>query len=103
MDGQAVVEQIVLGRPVPELPVKLIVLLPAEVWLPAHVALIAASGETATARFTRCVQLCVADIDADAALLTPSRRRPSRPSRFSRTATAGPSSSPSPSTASPQL
>lgn len=36
MDGQAVPEQIVLGRPAPELPVKLIALLPAEVWLPGR-------------------------------------------------------------------
>lgn len=68
-DGQAVLAQIVLGRPAPDLPVKLIVQLPAGVWLPANVALIAPSGETVTASFTRCLQLCVADTDTDAALI----------------------------------
>lgn len=68
-DGQAVLAQIVLGRPAPDQPTKLIVQLPAGVWLPAHVTLTAPSGEAATATFTRCLQLCVADTDTDDSLI----------------------------------
>lgn len=63
-DGQAVLAQVVLGKPAPGEPVKLIVQLPAGVWLPANVTLAAASGQAATAVFTRCQQLCVADANA---------------------------------------
>lgn len=62
-DGQAVLAQIVIGQPAPDQPTKLIVQLPAGVWLPANVTLTAPSGESATATFTRCMQLCVADAD----------------------------------------
>lgn len=69
-DGRAVLAQIVLGRPAPDQPTKLIVQLPAGVWLPANVTLSAPSGETITATFTRCMQLCVADADTDDALIS---------------------------------
>lgn len=68
-DGQAVLAQVVLGKPAPDQPTRLIVQLPAGVWLPSNVTLAAPSGETVTAVFTRCLQLCVADADVDDALI----------------------------------
>jgi invasion protein IalB len=80
-DGQAVLAQIVLGRPAPDQPVKLIVQLPPGVWLPANVTLAAPSGETVTAIFTRCLQLCVADADTEPAL-TDALKAASEPARL---------------------
>ncbi len=68
-DGQAVLAQLVLGRPAPDQPVKFIVQLPAGVWLPANVTLTATPGKPVTAVYTRCQQLCVADADADDAFI----------------------------------
>lgn len=68
-NGQAVLAQIVLGRPAPDQPMKLIVQLPAGVWLPANVSLTAPSHRSVTAVYTRCQQLCVADADVDEGLI----------------------------------
>lgn len=75
-DGQAVLAQIVIGQPAPDRPTKLIVQLPAGVWLPANATLAAPSGETVAATFTRCMQLCIADADIDPALIAALKAAP---------------------------
>lgn len=68
-DGQAVLAQLVLGRPAPDQPVKLIVQLPPGVWLPANVTLSAPGGASVSAHYTRCLNLCVAEADVEAAFI----------------------------------
>lgn len=62
-DGQQVLAQVVIGRPAADRAVKLIIQLPAGVWLPAGVTLVAASGERVSANYTQCMQVCVAETD----------------------------------------
>lgn len=64
-DGKSALAQIVIGRPDPTKPLKLIVQLPNGVWLPSN-AILALDDKTAvTATYKRCVQLCFADADID--------------------------------------
>lgn len=68
-DGKAFLAQILIGRPAPGQPVRLIVQLPAGVFLPANAVLTAPSGETVTAIYTGCLQVCVADVAVDPAFV----------------------------------
>lgn len=69
-DGQNVLAQIVIGQPQPDVPYKLIVQLPAGVWLPADTTLRLADGREQAAEFNRCLQICVADTDLNAEMVT---------------------------------
>jgi invasion protein IalB len=65
VQGQGVVSQVAVGRPVKGQPVKVVVQVPSGVWLPTGVKLVAGSPETAMpAVFKRCVPAgCFADVD----------------------------------------
>lgn len=64
-DDQAVLAQVVLGKLSPDDAIRLIVQLPAGVWLPANVTLTVSTGESTAAIYTRCQHLCIADTDTD--------------------------------------
>ena len=64
-DGKNALAQIVIGRPDPAKPLKLIVQLPNGVWLPSNAILALDDKTTVTATYKRCVQLCFADADLD--------------------------------------
>lgn len=64
-DGKSALAQIVIGRPDPTKPLKLIVQLPNGVWLPSNAILALDDKTTVTATYKRCVQLCFADADLD--------------------------------------
>ena len=64
-DGKGALAQIVIGRPDPAKPLKLIVQLPNGVWLPSNAILMLDDKTTVTAAYKRCVQLCFADADLD--------------------------------------
>jgi len=68
-DGKSALAQIVIGRPAPDKPSKLIVQLPNGVWLPANAILALDDKTTVTATYKRCVQLCFADADLDQATI----------------------------------
>lgn len=69
-DGQQVLAQIVIGRPAPDQPTKLIVQLPPGVWIPAQVTLSVPSGERVTASYTQCLQICASEADIGDDLIT---------------------------------
>lgn len=64
-DGKTAIAQIVIGRPNPAKPVKLIVQLPNGVWLPSNAILVLDDKTTVTATYKRCVQLCFADAEIE--------------------------------------
>lgn len=64
-DGKTALAQIVIGRPDPAKPLKLIVQLPNGVWLPSNAILTLDDKITVTATYKRCVQLCFADADIE--------------------------------------
>jgi invasion protein IalB len=74
-DGKTALAQIVIGRPVPDKPLKLIVQLPNGIWLPFNALLMLDSKTTVTATFKRCVQLCFAEADLDEATVTTLKAR----------------------------
>ena len=68
---ERVLAQLVIGRPDPDGPVRMVVQLPPGVWLPVGVYLEPADGNAINADYTRCMQVCAAattleqsDIDA---------------------------------------
>lgn len=67
-DGKSALAQIVIGRPAPDKPFKLIVQLPNGIWLPSNAILALDDKTTVTATYKRCVQLCFADADLDDAM-----------------------------------
>jgi invasion protein IalB len=73
--GKTALAQIVIGRPGPGEPLKLIVQLPNGVWLPANAILALGDKTTVTATYKRCVQLCFADADIDEAALAALKAR----------------------------
>jgi invasion protein IalB len=65
MQGQGVISQVAVGRPVKGQPVKIVVQLPNGVWLPTGVKVIAGAGDPGTvATFKRCTTGCFADFEA---------------------------------------
>jgi len=67
-DGNRAIAQIVIGKPTPDGPAKLIVQVPNGVWLPSNVTLALDAKTAVTATYRRCVQLCFADVDLDKAI-----------------------------------
>ena len=64
MQGQGVVSQIAVGRPVKGQPVKIVVQLPNGVWLPTGVKLVAGNSDPGlTATFKRGLNGCFADFE----------------------------------------
>ena len=64
MQGQGVISQVAVGRPIKGQPVKIVVQLPNGVWLPTGVKLVAgASDPGLTATFKRCLAGCFADFE----------------------------------------
>jgi invasion protein IalB len=65
MQGQGVISQVAVGRPVKGQPVKIVVQLPNGVWLPTGVKLIAAgvSDPALVGTFKRCTTGCFADFE----------------------------------------
>lgn len=74
-DGKTALAQIVIGRPDPARPLKLIVQLPNGVWLPSNAILALDDKTTVTATYKRCVQLCFADADIEDATLATLKAR----------------------------
>lgn len=74
-DGKTALAQIVVGRPDPARPFKLIVQLPNGVWLPSNAILALDDKTTVTATYKRCVQLCFADADIEDATLAALKAR----------------------------
>lgn len=64
---ERVLAQLVIGRPDPDGSVRMVVQLPPGVWLPAGVYLESAEGDTISADYTRCTQVCAAVTDLDQA------------------------------------
>jgi len=64
-DGKSALAQVVVGRPDPAKPFKLVVQLPNGVWLPSNAILALDGKTTVTATYKRCVQLCFADADIE--------------------------------------
>lgn len=73
--GKAALAQVVIGRPDPTKPLKLIVQLPNGVWLPSNAILALDDKTTVTATYKRCVQLCFADADIDETVLAALKAR----------------------------
>ena len=64
MQGQGVISQVAVGRPVKGQPVKIVVQLPNGVWLPTGVKVIAGAGDAGfIATFKRCTTGCFADFE----------------------------------------
>lgn len=63
--GKTALAQIVIGRPDPAKPLRLIVQLPNGVWLPSNAILALDDKTTVTATYKRCVQLCFADAEIE--------------------------------------
>lgn len=68
--GQGLIASVAVGRADPKAPLRLVVQLPAGVWLPAGVKVqIAEKAKPVQLVFTRCPQGCFAEAELDAAAL----------------------------------
>jgi invasion protein IalB len=64
MQGQGVISQVAVARPVKGQPVKIVVQLPNGVWLPTGVRLVVGAADPGlTATFKRCLAGCFADFE----------------------------------------
>ncbi|MDR3493230.1 MAG: invasion associated locus B family protein [Ancalomicrobiaceae bacterium] len=69
-DGKGVAARVVLGRPVADKPVQLVIQLAPGVWLPTGATFTVPGVAPIKAEFKQCVQVCFAQAEVDAATVT---------------------------------
>ena len=83
VEGQGVVASIALGKADAKAPLRLVVQLPAGVWLPTSVAFsVSEKAKPLQLEYKRCLQACFADIELDAAAVQ-ALRTATEPGSFS--------------------
>ena len=68
-DGKGVAGRIVIGRPLPDKPVEIVIQLAPGVWLPAGATFTVPGGTPIKAEFKQYVQICFAQAELDSATL----------------------------------